>query len=100
MSEFMLLNGKAVQVKPIAKEKFDSLQLDAKRILGLAPAKPKITVNSEIAPIPVYLDPPAEGSDIWNWAQKILALEWPAVRVWRVDIGPEFVNKSDLEEIQ
>ncbi len=95
MDEFMLHGGRVVPVKSITKEKFASLQLDAERILGLAPALDKPTVVPGAIRHPIYLEPPEVGSDTWNYAKALLALEWPVV-----SIGvSRYVSLEDLKQI-
>ncbi len=114
----MMYKGKAVRVHPYSRKRLDSLQLDAKRIMGLEPAKRVRpgdqcgTWPTEMKELPVghpqrhganvyghYLVAPEEGDDTWNYAQRLLELEWPAVSIWGEGPGYKVINLSDLEEL-
>gem|GEM_PF-6563870 len=113
----MMYKGKAVRVYPCSREKFDSLQLDAKRIMGVEPcprARPGQKIGTqpyETKELPVdhflrtrkvlnekfgdYLKPPLTGTDTWHYAQRLLELKWPVVSIFT---GIYYiVNLDDLE---
>ncbi len=107
-----------VRVYPCLRERFDSLQLDAKRIMGLEPCR-LISVGEKVGTWPTemrelpmnhsqrnrgrkygeYLLPPEKESDTWHYAQQLLNLKWPVVSLWGDRPGYKVVNLSDLEEI-
>ncbi len=108
--------GEVVSVELCSREKFDSLQLDAKRIMGVEPcrmARPGLKIGTqpyETKELPVdhflrirnekfgdYLKPPFTGTDTWHYAQRILALKWPVARIFT---GIYYiVNLDELEEL-
>ena len=89
--KFMIYGDKFVQIDEYTRQEFDLLQLDAKRVMGLEPTR-KGPWH--------YIAPPEEGTDTWNWATRILALEWPVVKAFAFGGGaPLIVNERDLREI-
>ena len=94
MSEdnIMVYQGREVIIKHLPREKFDTLVLDAKRILGQAPFR--FCAERWDYPGP---QPAKKGSDNFNYATRILALEWPIVRIFHQDIM-KIVSLSDLGE--
>lgn len=91
--KFAKYKSKTVRVKKCTPDKLDSLILDAKRILGIEPAKqPRGAVTS--TPLPIYLNAPEVNSDTWKYANRILQIDSPAVIVW---IGhPLVVSESEV----
>lgn len=90
---FILYKGKPVRVSDCAKEEFDAIQLDARRIMGMAPVE-----VFGISSFPMYLESPKENSKVWKYAMRILALEWPVAKIW-LDGNYRFVELSKLEAI-
>ena len=82
------------------QEKLDSLERDARRILGQIPAPsrdPDERYRDGMAGKSVYLSEPTPG--IRKWAERILALDLtqPVAEVF-YEGGTRYVNESDLEE--
>ncbi len=86
MKKYMRYKGQMVVVIECAFGKFQSLQLDAKRIMGMEPAKNSV----------FYLEPPQQDSDTWKYAWRILALEWPVSEIWASYWMP--INSNELTE--
>ena len=92
----MLYKGKAIIPRLIPREKWASLVLDAKRIMGTEPALNKGGVSTPgMFRRSVYLEPPEKGSSTWDYARHILSLSWSVylVKGWKI------VGAHELEEI-
>lgn len=73
--------------KEIIREKYETLVLDAERIMGLR----LTTTKHGLAP--QLLTPPQPNSETEFWAKHILALTWPVANV-----GPgQYANKETTE---
>jgi len=86
----MEYKGKPYTPRPVTREKFKVAYQDAERIMGLRP-----TLKTKDWKNPQFLEPPEEGSTIWNYAQHVLSLEWPVVQIWKD--GDMMVNQRDLK---
>ena len=87
--EEKIFKGKVMRVRPLSKEKFDSLVLDALRITGTYPVK-----NSTQE----FLEPAEPGSNAWHYAQRILALEFPVFVLWETG-NYEYASFNELSEV-
>ena len=96
LATYSLYKGKVVSVTPCDRSSFDIAVLDAKRIMGLAKAKPEHWDRD--GKYAQYLEPPEEGSDNWKYATRILSLQWPVVRIF-LNGSRIMVSASDLEPI-
>lgn len=94
--KFGQYKGKQTRIKEIDSERFKTLQLDAKRIMGLEPALSKSITRPTLSISPTFLTPPEEGSGTWEYATRILALKEPVVEVW---IGyPLIVERTEITD--
>ena len=83
-NEMVMYNWKPVYVRLIDRTKHESIRLDAKRMLGEAMCKDGS-----------YLPAPEQGSSEWKYAQRILSLKWPVVKV----DGFEYASQSEISQI-
>lgn len=123
-TQFAYYNGKVVQVSEYPREKFDTLVLDAKRLLGLEPVKgitaeerrgktgvcklesklippesqfyQAVGIGNMIYKYGDYIDQDDVIDEIKEYAKRIVSLEWPVASIW---IG-FVVSKSDLTFIE
>lgn len=113
---YAIYQKRTARMTKCLRSKFDSLQLDAKRVMGLEPAKAGLNEKGSTCPyetllLPLnhpqrksddrtnlygaYLQPPEESSPAWNWATRLLALKYPVAEVW-VDGLPLVVGLDEL----
>ena len=97
LATYKLYKGQVVSVTPCDRSSFDIAVLDAKRIMGLAKAKSEYMMDSTDF-FGKFLEPPEEGSDNWEYATRILSLQWPVVRIF-LNGSRIMVSASDLEPI-
>lgn len=90
-----MYKGKVVSVSEYKRQDFEFLQIDAGRIMGYTRTK-----RPDMSTLSYYLEPPKKDSETWRYATRILALEWPVVKIWVIDEGPLAVNESDLEDLR
>ena len=97
LATYKLYKGQVVSVTPCDRSSFDIAVLDAKRIMGLAKVKPHYKWDHD-GKYAQYLEPPEEDSGNWEYATRILSLQWPVVRIF-LNGSRIMVSASDLEPI-
>jgi hypothetical protein len=93
--KFVIFDGRIVQLKKLADGEAERLVLDAKRIMGLHPA---LYNGHNISISGYYLKPPKKNSSTRRYAENILSLTAPILKVW--DGYPRYISSRDAEELQ